>query len=417
MIEILNKKFLIIKLSFRCQNMIKKHEILEHSIEDYEEEIRKLGDMAKELIDSQHPEKDEIANRQSKVERAYAGLKDIASRRREKLQQALQFHSLKSQFDDLLEYISDRQLFTNTSEALNIDYEQASIIRQRFNVFAKETEATGSERVKKLINAADDMINSHHIESAAIALDKDNLVEAWADLLEMIETRQQVLKATWELQKYFYDCKDTHSRIVEKEKSMSDDLGRDKISCNNLKRKHIQFENDLATISTSVNAICETSQKLLDGYAGDKANDILNRKNEVVNAWNKLLNMVELRRKKLDETDDLFKFLNMVRDLKVWMEEIMRQMNAGDKPRDVSCIEMLMNNHQQLKSEIDSRTGSFDQCIQLGNTMLQSNHYASADIIDKINEIENTRHSMNLRWEERWDHLQLILEVSLICFY
>lgn len=230
---------------------------------------------------------------------------------------------------------------------------------------------------------------------------------------------------------------------------LNQDYGRDSASVSNLKRKHALFENDLATINTSVNAICETSQKLLDGYAGDKANDILNRKNEVVDSWNKLLNTVELRRRKLEETDDLFKFLNMARDLKVWMEETIRQMNTGEKPRDVSAIELLINNHHnvssihfihkilnntlsmrliwtplhtnilviklssslQLKSEIDSRDGSFEQCIQLGRTMLNNNHYASEDIIDKISQIEGTRQAMNIRWQERWDHLQLILEV------
>ena len=389
---------------------MKKHETLENAVDDYENEIRKLGDVANDLISNNHPESEHISNRQSKVEHAYAGLKDLAAERRDKLAQSLQLFALKTQFDDLLQWIADRELVAGSTE-LGQDYEQVSMLRDRFHTFAKDTESIGNERVKQTNDAADILIEGGHIDSAAIAQYKDNLVEAWTDLLEMIETRTQVLKANWELQKYFHDCKDTHSRIIEKEKSLSDDVGRDSASCSNLKRKHNLFENDLATINTSVNSICETSQKLLDGYAGDKANDILNRKNEVVNAWNKLLNMVELRRKKLDETDDLFKFLNMVRDLKVYMEETIRQMNTGEKPRDVSGIEMLMNNHQQLKSEIDSHDDSFVQCIKLGNTMLQTNHYASADILDKINQIENARQAMNVRWQERWDHLQLILEV------
>lgn len=402
------------KDEFSAQNLMKKHEILENAVDDYEDEIRKLGEVAAELIRGQHPESEQIASRQSKVEHAYAGLKDLAAERRDKLNQALQLFALKTQFDDLLQWIQDRELVAGSAE-LGQDYEQVSMLRDRFRTFAKDTETIGNDRVAQTNAAADVLINAGHIDSAKIAEYKDNLVEAWADLLEMIETRTQVLKASWELQKYFYDCKDTHSRIVEKEKSMSDDVGRDSATCSNLKRKHNLFENDLATINSSVNAICETSQKLLDGYAGDKANDILNRKNEVVNAWNKLLNMVELRRKKLDETDDLFKFLNMVRDLKAWMEETIRQMNTSEKPRDVSGIEMLMNNHQQLKSEIDSRDISFDQCMQLGQTMLRANHYASADIADKINQIENTRQAMNVRWQERWDHLQLILE-GWCCF-
>lgn len=39
-------------------------------------------------------------------------------------------------------------------------------------------------------------------------------------------------------------------------------------------------------------------------------------------AWSRLLAMVEGRRDKLADTGDLFKFLNAVRDLMLWMEHV-----------------------------------------------------------------------------------------------
>ena len=206
-----------------AQNLMKKHETLENAVDDYEQEIRKLSEDANELIRSQHPESEKIANRQSKVEHAYAALKDLAAERREKLNQALQLFALKSQFDDLLQWIADREFVAGSTE-LGADFDQINMLRDRFRTFAKDTETIGTDRVKQTNDAADELINSGHIDSAIIAQYKDNLVEAWADLLEMIETRTQVLKASWELQKYFYDCKDTHSRIIEKEKSKYFDL-------------------------------------------------------------------------------------------------------------------------------------------------------------------------------------------------
>ena len=41
---------------------------------------------------------------------------------------------------------------------------------------------------------------------------KDSLNDAWADLLELIDTRNQMLEASRELHKYFHDCKDVLSR-------------------------------------------------------------------------------------------------------------------------------------------------------------------------------------------------------------
>jgi spectrin beta len=38
-------------------------------------------------------------------------------------------------------------------------------------------------------------------------------------------------------------------------------------------------------------------------------------------------------------------------------------------------------------------------------------HYASNEIKDKLVELTGMRNEMLHRWEERWEHLQLILEV------
>jgi len=113
----------------------------------------------------------------------------------------------------------------------------------------------------------------------------------------------------------------------------------------------------------------------------------------------------------LHDTSDLFRFFNMVRNLMLWMDDLMRQMSTSEKPRDVSGVELLMNNHQGHKAEIDAREDNFGDCISLGKELLSRNHYASNEIKDKLMELTNQRNMMLHRWEERWEHLQLILEV------
>lgn len=124
-----------------------------------------------------------------------------------------------------------------------------------------------------------------------------------------------------------------------------------------------------------------------------------------------LQNACDQRRLKLADTGDLFKFFNLVRTLMQWMDDVVRQMNTSEKPRDVSGVELLMNNHQSLKAEIDAREDNFTACISLGKELLARNHYASAEIKEKLVALSNQRSSVLKRWEERWENLQLILEV------
>jgi spectrin beta len=142
-------------------------------------------------------------------------------------------------------------------------------------------------------------------------------------------------------------------------------------------------------------------------YAGDKAKEITNREHEVLAAWAYLQTMCETRKLKLSDTDGLFKFFNMVRTLMLWMEDVVRQMNTSEKPRDVSGVELLMNNHQSLKAEIDTREDNFSACFALGKELLAREHYASVDIKDRLKQLTNSRNALLHRWEERWENLQL----------
>merc|ERR1712038_1404224 len=398
------------KDEFSAQNLMKKHGTLESTVDDYAETIRQLGETARQLIADEHPKKEAIAVRIGQVDKLYAGLKDLAAERRAKLDDALKLFMLNREVDDLEQWIAEREVVAGSHE-LGQDYDHVTLLWERFREFARDTESIGSERVNAVNEIADSLISSGHTDAATIAQWKDALNDAWADLGELIDTRTQMLEASKELHKYFHDCKDVLGRILEKENAMSEELGRDSGSVSALLRKHQNFLQDLQGLQAQVHGIQDESAKLQAAYAGDKAMEITNREREVVRAWNELQGIGDSRKSKLNDTGNLFRFFAMVRSLIMWMEDLMRQMKTSEKPRDVSGVELLMNNHQGHKAEIDAREDNFGDCVSLGKELLSRNHYASNEIKEKLLELTNLRNEMLHRWEERWEHLQLILEV------
>jgi len=398
------------KDEFSAQNLMKKHEIVESTVEDYAETVRQLGETARQLMAEGHPDSDAIGVRIGQVDKLYAGLKDLAAERRAKLDDALKLFMLNREVDDLEQWIAEREVVAGSHE-LGQDYEHVTLLVERFKEFSRDTDAIGSERVAAVNEIADSLISVGHTDAATIAQWKDSLNDAWADLGELIDTRSQMLEASRELHKYFHDCKDVLSRILEKQNSMSDELGRDGASVSALKRKHLNFLQDLNSLESQVESIKEDSAKLQAAYAGEKAMEITNREREVVRAWLELQSMGGDRKNKLNDTDNLFRFFAMVRNLMLWMDDLMRQMSTSEKPRDVSGVELLMNNHQGHKAEIDAREDNFGDLYSLGKDLLSQAHYASNSIKEKLRELTDKRNGMIHRWEERWEHLQLILEV------
>ncbi|XP_031193643.1 spectrin beta chain, non-erythrocytic 1 isoform X4 [Mastomys coucha] len=391
-------------------SMLKKHQILEQAVEDYAETVHQLSKTSRALVADSHPESERISMRQSKVDKLYAGLKDLAEERRGKLDERHRLFQLNREVDDLEQWIAEREVVAGSHE-LGQDYEHVTMLQERFREFARDTGNIGQERVDIVNTMADDLINSGHSDAATIAEWKDGLNEAWADLLELIDTRTQILAASYELHKFYHDAKEIFGRIQDKHKKLPEELGRDQNTVETLQRMHTTFEHDIQALGTQVRQLQEDAARLQAAYAGDKADDIQKRENEVLEAWKSLLDACEGRRVRLVDTGDKFRFFSMVRDLMLWMEDVIRQIEAQEKPRDVSSVELLMNNHQGIKAEIDARNDSFTACIELGKSLLARKHYASEEIKEKLLQLTEKRKEMIDKWEDRWEWLRLILEV------
>ncbi|KAJ6667041.1 hypothetical protein lerEdw1_019044 [Lerista edwardsae] len=391
-------------------SMLKKHQILEQAVEDYAETVHQLSKTSRTLVADNHPESERISMRQSKVDKLYAGLKDLAEERRGKLDERHRLFQLNREVDDLEQWIAEREVVAGSHE-LGQDYEHVTMLQERFREFARDTGNIGQERVDTVNHMADELINSGHSDAATIAEWKDGLNEAWADLLELIDTRTQILAASYELHKFYHDAKEIFGRIQDKHKKLPEELGRDQNTVETLQRMHTTFEHDIQALGTQVRQLQEDAARLQSAYAGDKADDIQKRENEVLEAWKALLDACEGRRVRLVDTGDKFRFFSMVRDLMLWMEDVIRQIEAQEKPRDVSSVELLMNNHQGIKAEIDARNDSFTTCIELGKSLLARKHYASEEIKEKLLQLTEKRKEMIDKWEDRWEWLRLILEV------
>lgn len=75
------------------------------------------------------------------------------------------------------------------------------LLRDKFREFARETGMVGQERVDLVNLTIDELIEAGHAEAAAMAEWKDGINESWADLLELIDTRTQLLTTSYELLK------------------------------------------------------------------------------------------------------------------------------------------------------------------------------------------------------------------------
>uniref|UniRef100_W5N7P3 Spectrin beta chain n=1 Tax=Lepisosteus oculatus TaxID=7918 RepID=W5N7P3_LEPOC len=390
--------------------MLKRHLIQQQAVENYANSVKNLADRAQKMLAEGHPEGEQVIRCQGQVDKQYASLKELAEERRKKLDHTYHLFQLSREVEDLEQWIAERDLMASSQE-MGQDIDHVTLLREKFREFARETGTIGQERVDNVNLLIDELIDSGHSEAATMAEWKDNVNESWGDLLELIDTRTQLLNSSYDLHKYFYDGKELVALIQEKHTQLPMDLGGDVSTAESFHRMHAAFERDIHSLGKQVKQFQETAARLHAQYAGDQAAAIQATEHEVVEAWKALLDACDGRRSQLVNTADKFRFFSLVRDLMAWMESIIQQIETQEKPRDVSSVELLMKYHQGIKSEIETRNPKFTACIELGKALLARRHQESEEIKEKLIQLTEKNREMMGKWDDRWDWLRLLLEV------
>lgn len=210
----------------------------------------------------------------------------------------------------------------------------SQLLQEKFLEFASETGSVGQERIAAVNQMVDELIDYGHADAATIAEWKDGVNEAWADLLELMETRAQMLAASHELHKFFNDCKEVLGQIEEKRQRLPELAAREgRTSAGALQRALGAFEHDVEVLVTQVRQLQEGAAQLRTLYAGDNAEAIAGREQEVLRAWKELLAACEECRLHVASVADKIRFVGTVRDLLAWMDGVLCQIGAGEKPR------------------------------------------------------------------------------------
>uniref|UniRef100_A0A8C2UX42 Spectrin beta chain n=1 Tax=Chinchilla lanigera TaxID=34839 RepID=A0A8C2UX42_CHILA len=390
--------------------MLKRHLRLQRTVEEYGRNIKQLASRARSLLAAGHPEGEQIIRHQGQVDKQYAGLKDMAEERRRKLENMYHLFQLKREADDLEQWITEKEKVASDQE-MGQDFDHVTMLRDKFRDFARETGAIGQERVDNVNAIIERLIDAGHSEAATIAEWKDGLNDMWADLLELIDTRMQLLAASYDLHRYFYTGAEILGLIHEKHRELPEDVGLDASTAESFHRVHTAFERELHLLGVQVQQFQDVATRLQTAYAGEKADAIQSKEQEVSAAWQALLDACAGRRTQLVDTADKFRFFSMVRDLLSWMESIIRQIETQEKPRDVSSVELLLKYHQGIKAEINTRAKNFNTCLELGESLLQRQHQASEEIREKLQQMMAKRLEMDKKWEDRDDRLRMLLEV------
>ncbi|XP_075434717.1 spectrin alpha chain, non-erythrocytic 1 isoform X7 [Ascaphus truei] len=397
-------------------------------------------------------EQGNIALRQEQIDGQYHNILEMGEKRKDMLGKSCKKFMLFREANELQQWINEKESAL-TNEEVGTDLEQVEVLQKKFDDFQKDLKANES-RLKDINKVADDLESEGlmteevqpvqavqamqtqevygmqrdegdsksaspwksvrtAVHSVATFNSIKDLNARWRSLQQMAEERSQLLGSAHEVQRFHRDADETKEWIEEKNQALNtDSYGHDLASVQALQRKHEGFERDLAALGDKVNSLGETAERLIQSHP-ESAEDIQEKCTELNQAWNSLGKRADQRKEKLGDSHDLQRFLSDFRDLMSWINGIRGLVSSDELARDVTGAEALLERHQEHRTEIDARAGTFQAFEQFGQQLLARGHYASPEIKEKLDVLDQERASLEKAWVQRRMTLDQCLELQL----
>nr|CDS27545.1 spectrin beta chain [Hymenolepis microstoma] len=378
-----------------------------------------------------------ITNTAKRLVNDFLLLGSSVGERRKDLLEAITLHDLMLDINDLEDWIAECQKTANNVD-VGTDLEHTFTLHDRFEQFSKRTRTEGERRMRIMIQRIDQMILRGHRNRSDIALAKDGLNEDYADLLEMLTTRSQLLKSSLTLHRFFYDTQYLEKQIencyqyLPTEPTIEMVTGRSKSDDHkgiaNLRRKEAGLAMRLSHINAKCEALSTTANKLLPAYGGESEVLLRVRRDCVISAAQKLASEAKARSQLLAEAVWLQSFFTTAQHLLEWLSEAKDKMSQPNNlSRTAYGIERLIGEHRQLYAELGVKVKQVEDCLDEGRSILsigmtpvstQSDRSRlwrvltapRGEVREVCVSLATERILAEAMWRERWVRLTLLLD-------
>ena len=189
----------------------------------------------------------------------------------------------------------------------------------------------------------------------------------------------------------------------------TDELDNDLAGIITLQRRLSGMERDLAAICSQVDNLENEAQRIQDKHP-EEAEEIRERVTQISTVFDQLNELIKIRDAKLGEAGDLHRFLRDLDHFQTWLKNTQTDVASEDTPNSLAEAEKLLNQHQQIKEEIENYTTEFNSIMEYGEKLTQDKtdhqHMFLRERLKALRDGWNELHQM-------WENRQQLLSESL----
>ncbi|NWV68098.1 SPTN5 protein, partial [Malurus elegans] len=386
------------------ENLIRRHEEMEREISVIKSKMEPL-ELESFRLSTRNPSiNDKLTMKQQEMKNNWLRLQGQAKQRKEKLAASYQLQKFNLEMKEILDWAQNTRALMEAGGLPKSTNEAESMIEEHQERKASMIEAR-VERFNSLSDYGKELANSGHYATPEIHQSLSRLQQAWAELIQAWQEQYIKLFQAQDLQKFYGYVEQIESWLSSKEAFLAnEDLGDSVSSVESLQRKHTQFEKALEAQMEKIHEMASFSQQLTQNKHYDSEN-ISNRCQAVLRRKERLLENAAARRRLLEESRLLQKFLKNSFEVAAWINE-KNSIAQDDSWKDPSNLQTKLQRHQTFQAEIMANRNRLDSIKSEGEKMLYERHYAPEAIQSRLQEMEELWEELLASCQDKWTKLQ-----------
>ncbi|XP_041342644.1 spectrin beta chain, non-erythrocytic 2-like, partial [Pyrgilauda ruficollis] len=442
------------------QAALREQELLETQAALREQEVGALRAQAGGLSPG-HPRSAGVQEQVRELEQQFRELREPLRERGRSLAAARELHQFRRDLEDELLWVQERQALA-TSTDHGKDLPSVQLLLQKNETLQKELQGR-ERRVTELLERG---VPGTGVPDSGVPGGVPGgvpaLREAWRELREQAARRQRRLEAALAAQRFLRDAAAAEAWLGERELHM---LAQDKAKvllggggsavtprcpqdepgAQAMLSRQLGLEQELRDYGGTVELLAQQGRAMAASGHPD-GERLRARAAQVQRLYAGLCHLAGDRRATLQGHHRLCQLRRDLDDLEQWISE--REVVAASRElgqdfehvtwcpchwgwpltlachvspcdpavslspgRDVTAAELLIQQHQGLRAELEAREGSFGACVAAATALLQRGHHEADKLSQELAELQERRRDIGERWQDKLEWLQTVLEV------
>lgn len=349
---------------------VKKHEAISADILARVERFNNLTEMSNELQQENYHGKERVKKREAEMQQKWKELLELLEHHKFNLNQMSSLMNLLREIDTTIATIGNLQV-QFASEDCGPHLLGVEELLQEHSLQELQVTALG-ETKRRYARQGEAYRKSDHKDAPLLLQKLEQLDKMYQELLELSTARRARLDEARDFYHFLEDHENEEGWLIDKQRiCKAGVMAKDLRAVMSLQQKHKALEDEMKSRKPKSRQLKEIGKKLM-AEKHPRGSEVSSRLDSLDEHWKALEDLVELRKRQLEDAAEAYQFYTDANEADSWLNEKMSLVASKDFGNDEPSAQALLQRHRDLQGELNAYSGDILNLNQQADKLIKA---------------------------------------------